>query len=273
MKTVLIVSDTHINSSVALSPRTVTLDDGGSYLSSAGQGWLWDNWQRLAERAAEIARKNELILVSNGDMVDGDCKDRTFATISKNPTAIVRMAVDAFTPLVNIASGVYIVRGTEAHVGKSANLEEMVASDLTNVKKPEDRKAYSWEMLRLDVEGVLMEFAHHARMSNIPWTKASSVDLLASKVFHAYAQAYMRYGERIPRIVVRSHMHQWGDSHDAEPLRILFTPCWKLKDSHTIKINPSGVDDFGAYFIHCDGGKYEIEKYEVKPQRRVWVVA
>jgi hypothetical protein len=269
MKTILIFSDAHVNSCVGLSPRTVTLDDGGTYLSSPGQSWIWDNWQALIERAAELRKTREIVLVSNGDLCEGDKHDRSYQIITKNPSTIVKMTTEAIAPLVQIASGVFFVRGTAAHVGKSGNLEDLTADGFDSTVRPETNGAASWFYLPLEVEGVRFDIAHHATMGGLPWTRAGNVSRYASRIFYEYSAT----GRAIPHLVVRSHMHRWGDSYDAAPCRVLFTPAWTLASEFINKIAPGALAEIGAVFIHCEDGKYEVEKFEIKPQRRVWVVA
>ena len=44
---VAIISDLHAGSTVGLCPPRFTLDDGGDYVSSPAQRWLWRNWNHF----------------------------------------------------------------------------------------------------------------------------------------------------------------------------------------------------------------------------------
>ena len=68
---VIAVSDTHINSTVALSPRSVNLDDGGTWRSSRQQAALWECWQDYWQQAASI-KADQKIAVLNGDIGELD---------------------------------------------------------------------------------------------------------------------------------------------------------------------------------------------------------
>jgi hypothetical protein len=44
VKKILVISDTHINSTVALCKPSVQLDDGQEVKISRAQRWFWENW-------------------------------------------------------------------------------------------------------------------------------------------------------------------------------------------------------------------------------------
>lgn len=54
-----VVSDLHVNSTVGLCPASgVRLDDGGTYMPSNSQVWLWERWLEtwsiVVEKAEEV---------------------------------------------------------------------------------------------------------------------------------------------------------------------------------------------------------------------------
>jgi hypothetical protein len=44
VKLLVLTGDLHVNSTVALCPPTVELDDGGTYHHSRTQAWIWNRW-------------------------------------------------------------------------------------------------------------------------------------------------------------------------------------------------------------------------------------
>ena len=44
---VAIAGDLHVNSTVAVCPPVVMLDDGGEYRASKPQRWLWREWVKF----------------------------------------------------------------------------------------------------------------------------------------------------------------------------------------------------------------------------------
>lgn len=53
MAIIAIVGDIHSNSTVALAPPRVRLDDGGEYVSSAPQRWIWRKWLEFWKEVEE----------------------------------------------------------------------------------------------------------------------------------------------------------------------------------------------------------------------------
>jgi hypothetical protein len=175
------------------------------------------------------------------------------------------MAANVLDSLLAGAGCTYVVRGTEAHVGKSANLEESLAGDIGAVECPET-KARSWWSLYLNIEGVRLDIAHHTNMGGLPWTAPSAAQKLAARVMFEYSDR----GDRPPALVIRSHVHRWGDSYDAHRTRAIFTPAWTLATSYTNRIAPGAIADIGALILHIDGGKIEVEKFRAEGIKRIW---
>ncbi len=263
MKKILVISDTHINSTVALCNPSVQLDDGQNVKISKAQRWFWDNYCDLLER---VDREKPDILIVNGDAVEGDTKKRSYQLYTRNPTTAVNIASETLEPLVRKIPAVYFVRGTDAHGGRSGCLEEHLAKDLGGIKFD---KNYSHWSLNLNVEGVRISSAHHTSMGGLPWTKPNAAIKLAAKVEFEYTED----GDTLPDLVIRSHVHRWGDSHEAYRVRALITPCWTLATEFIHKISPDTLPECGAAFITCDGGKFDIDKVRYQPKGRIWVRA
>lgn len=261
MKKILVISDTHINSTVALCKPSVYLDDGQEIKITKAQRWFWDNWLDLLDR---VDRLKPDYLIVNGDALEGDSKDRSYQVFTRNPATIVRIASETLELLVSKVPAVYFVKGTVAHGGKSGNLEELLAKDFDNSVKSGNN--YSHWSLNLIADGVRITVAHHTNMGGLPWTRGNAAPALAARVMFQYTQDK----EQPPDIVFRGHVHRWGDSYDAYRTRAIVTPCWSLATEHTQKIAPDTLPECGAVFISCDAGKYEIEKIKYIPKGRVW---
>lgn len=267
MTTTLIVSDTHINGTTSLCKPGLEKDDGGNYNLSRGQWWLWENWCKLVDLAEKAAKRDRLILVLNGDICEGDTGKRSKQLISTNRATIVRMAIETLDPLAKLASEIYVIRGTTAHVGKSAELEELIADDFGAIG-PSESIHSRWN-LNIEIDNVRFDIAHHVSGGGgLPWTaKNVSLKLAAMTMFQ-----YLQCGEPIPQLVIRSHIHRMHDSYDAYPVRALITPAWQLATEYIHRIAPGALADIGAFFIHTKNGKYDVWKFNPRPQRREWVL-
>ena len=248
---IAVVSDIHAGSTVALAPERIALDDGGVYEASKAQRWLWQCWGQFWERAARAAKdaKADLYAVFNGDVTEGDHHGTT-QILSGNPTAQAAVVDACMKPVLALKpTRLFFVRGTEAHVGKSAAFEERIARGLAKDKWPvvgdPDTGTASWWHLRMEVHGRRLSFAHHGRMGQRPWTRGNIVLNLAAEIFYEHAAR----GDRPPDVAVRSHLHRYFDTGRAHPVRVIQTPAWQLHTAFVHRIAPDSLADIGGLLI------------------------
>src|SRR4030065_1111786 len=120
MTTILaVVSDTHINSPVGLSVPTCNLDDGGTYHASKAQRWLWHNWLDFWNCVMELCTQHDAKVwtVFNGDLIEGDGKNRSTQLITHNDTTAQRVALDVIEPALKGSERTFVIPGTAGHAG------------------------------------------------------------------------------------------------------------------------------------------------------------
>lgn len=270
---VAVVSDLHSNSTTGLCPPRFTLDDGGDYVSSKAQRWLWRNWldywQTIAALKADTGLPVAAIL--NGDAHDGD-HHNTPQIITRNENDQLRIAVEVVQPVLDVADKIFVIRGTEAHVGKSAWREEALADDIGAVPSA-DGTASHWH-LYADFHGVVFDIQHHPEsVASRPWTAGAEANRISAMLVYEYAGS----GDRVPDIAIRSHRHQFRDSGTTHKVRTFQLPPWQLATAFVNgpvaaagKINPVG----GMWFVCRDGSyTWDIVRYKParsKPVRVIW---
>ena len=263
-----IVSDLHSGSTVALCPPEVKLDDGGYYRASKPQEWLWENWGDFWARVRSVQRqhKAKLVQVFNGDLTEGD-HHKTTQILSGNPTAQAAVVNEVMkTPLALKPDAMFFVRGTEAHVGPSAAYEERVAMGLWKDKRPVvleegTGNASHWNV-KMDIQGVRLDFAHHGKYGSRPSTKMNVINALACDIFTEHVTENRPY----PHIAVRSHCHQYADTHDAYPTRLIQTPAWQLKTAFIHRINTTGkLSHIGGIILVIKDGKLDVTPVLYRP--------
>jgi len=259
--TVVAVSDLHINFTGGLCPPSVQLDDGGTYLPSKPQRVLWKAWLDFCEKAHSV--KNPVYVILNGDIVEAD-GSKSLQHISRNKSTIHDMAMTALSPLTDRAEKVFIVRGTEYHVGQSSPSEEMIAKDLVNIVPYDKRGAFSWWYLRTKIAGVRFDVAHHISMGFAPWTEKNASNKLAVQLMYEYAE----WEEPYPHIALRGHMHRLSDSGINFPIHALTMPCWCMKSAFTHRIGRGNdMPKIGGLIITCEDGKADVEAVMYRPHR------
>jgi hypothetical protein len=273
MKAVLaVVSDLHINSTVALSKPLLNLDDGGTYYANRTQRWLWDNWLSLWNGLGiQYDTSWRRILVINGDMGELDTKRRSVQLITPNTATIQRLVIDTISPAVDWANQIYIIRGTPAHVGKSAWLEEAIAADLDNVVRYHQEAPASWWHLRATCEGVRLDIAHHASMGGRPWTRQNAANGLAAKIIWQYE---IDRKQPAPQLIIRSHNHTCVSAR-MNGTEVWFTPSWTTLTEHGYRGGfENELAHIGAVVCECEAGEQKSYKimYEPKDNRKLWAL-
>lgn len=269
-----ITSDWHAGSTVALCPPSITLDDGGIYHASKPQSWLWQGWRSYWERVAAVRDDlgAALFMVGNGDAVDGNHHGTT--QILSGNAAAQAAVVDALlkVPLALKPDRIVMIRGTEAHVGHSASSEERIARGLRKDGWPvigDDvtGTASLWHW-KAEVQGIRLDLAHHGRVGTRPWTKPNVVANLAAEIFYNHAKEDLRLHRlpTAPHLAVRSHMHQFVDTHDQHPVRVIQMPAWQLATSFIHRIAPGAVADVGGIIVTIQDGAMDVEPVIYRPE-------
>lgn len=264
-----IVSDLHCGSTVGLHPDTETeLDDGGAYLPSKAQRWIWDNWLTFLREAGATADESPLDILVNGDLVDG-AHHGTTQIVSNHPNVQMDILRRSFEPVLALhPDSLTIIRGTEVHVGPNGSAEESFAASLArqglNVTREVETGNHSHWHFRGDVGGVLVDATHHGRVGGRPWTKVNGTMSLAAEITMEHA---MRK-ERIPDLAIRSHFHQWVDTGDAFPVRVLQTPAWQLGTAYVKRRHAESLADIGGAIVVIEDGQItEVRKRLFRPAR------
>lgn len=260
MTTAAIVSDLHTNSTIGLCPPRFPLDDGGVYVASKAQRWLWRNWLDYIGRVKKAKGNGRLVTIFNGDICDGDHHNTT-QIITRNRREFLKLAWRVIEPLVEISDKVIVIRGTPSHVGQGSWMEEAIGADIESVK--DDVGRYAWPHAYLDIDGVTLDIAHHGSLGGRPWTRANAVNRLAVETIVKYADS----GSKIPDLVIRSHRHQYADSNNNHKCRVIFTPAWQLATEFINKIAPGAVADIGGLIVNCNDGAYNAEVVRYAPSR------
>lgn len=247
---VVVVSDLHAGCRLGLCPPTpIRLDDGGTYRASRLQRRLWAWWEEFwGEWIPSVAHGEPYAVVVNGDALDGVHHGST-TQVSQNLGDQARIGRMILEPVVDACEGrFYMIRGTEAHVGKSGVDEERLAHDLCAVPDSDGRHARYELWLKLG-RGLV-----HA-MHHIGTTGTSHYESTA--VLKELAESYQEAGRwrlQPPDVVVRSHRHRHLEVRVPTTLGYGISFCtagWQLKTPFAYKI-PGGrvtTPQIGGSFI------------------------
>lgn len=255
-----VAGDLHTNSTVALGRPSFLLDDGGQYRASPVQRWIWRQW--LAFWAAVAERKEQtgypVLAVLNGELAD-DNKHATTQLVTRNHADQVRHAISVLEPCLAVADHIVVTRGTEAHSGQNASMDELIAEDIGAAPDRQGNRAM-WRF-RARLAGVDVLIAHHPQGGGgaRSWTRDNAANMAAADVMLSHYDA----GEKPPDLVITGHIHKPLDSYDTHPTRVVGLPSWQLCTAFGHRIG-AGVKPFlpigGAVFVLA-GGDYTVEKH------------
>lgn len=273
-----VTSDHHGNSKLGLCPPVVQHDNGGTYHASRTQRAMWDAWLDYWEWVRTQAKGYHKVAIFNGDLGELDAKRRTYELIDPNKAVIENLLHDMLDPALKTVDRSLFIRGTQAHTGKSAWLEEAIASDTIGAIPSATRKVYNGKEVpvmshyhfRGLADGVRFDAAHHVSVSGIPYRRNASADKVA---FETWLQ-YIRKGMKPPNLVFRSHVHE-KIIGDWEETRVLITPGWQMKTDFAYRVGRENEPaQVGGLLVLCDNGRYtyEYKTYEIKEVAKSWQV-
>jgi len=260
----VVVSDAHINSTVGLLAPRVNLDDGGQYVSSKSQKWAYNNFLSFCKEIETEKRRlgAPTVVIINGDIAD-DNKHKTSQIITHNKADILKMSVATLMPLTELADAIIVLRGTEAHAGPSASMDEMYAEDVSAEQSAEN--IFSWWEFRGKFGGVTFDIAHHpGTFSGMPHSAHAPAGKVAARIEYDYAIN----GKKPPDIAIRSHNHIFADSGQTYETRTFITLPWQLTTSYGHRKGFSGrIMPIGGMYFICEDGEYDVHVRRFSPRR------
>ena len=251
----IVVSDLHCGCQFGLCPADVRiqLDSGAQYVPSGNQQSVWVWWRYFWDQwVPSVTRGEDYGIVINGDIVDGDHhKNKTH--ISGNFAIQAEIARSCIQPELDKPNckALYMIRGTECHVGQSGENEEQLARSLCAI--PDgigNHSRHDMYMLLGGDDGCLINFNHHIGTTGSTHYESTAV---MKELAEAYSECG-RWGDRKPDIIVRSHRHRSIkiEVPTDNGYGIAFTtPGWQLKTPlvHRIPGGRNSTPQFGGFLI------------------------
>ncbi len=248
----IVVSDLHVGCQLALcSPEGPRMDEGGGYSLTRAQGVLWEWWREFwGEWVPKVTHGEPFAVAVNGDTLDGSHHGATHQW-THNITDQRREAERILRPVVELCEGrLYFVRGTEAHVGKSAQDEEELARSLGAV--PNEDGQYARHEMWVRVGRGLAHLAHHIGTAGSMHYETTAI---MKELTEAYVEAG-RWGDEPPDWVVRSHRHRNAETRvlTSKGFATSFTTAaWQLKTPYAYRIAGArqARPQIGGSLIRC----------------------
>lgn len=243
IRTVVVLSDIHAGSTVALLPPGFTTLEGQEIGQSPIQRWLWQCWEHCTRWLDEIVGADPHALVLNGDLIEG-VHHGTKQVISPDTNDHVEAAIHILRPLAAKASRTFVVKGTECH---TSNTEIVIGKALKLEVDPETNLP-AFDRLTLDVCGVRVVVRHHIPSAVRPYLESSQFSIqMGSEIIEA-----VRNHEPAPRVLCCAHRHRFGQYSDGHSLTIV-SPPWQMLTRHGHKVVSQARTKPGAYVLDWRG--------------------
>lgn len=222
-KSILIISDIHVGSKVAICSESPELTDGANYTPNKAQKALLQCWHDSID---DIIQR-PAVTVINGEPTDGI--NRRSMGAGQWTTSFVDEVRD-FTKLMSVvpkSKKTYFVRGSGYHVTSdgATPIEEFVAESL-NAKRYRayGGSGYTDYELNLEILGKYFNFTHHVGFSR--WFQYRTTPL-ASEM----AKMHFEHAKRgfHTDVMVRSHVHYYVEVRFPNTIGFT-TPAWKFPD-------------------------------------------
>lgn len=260
----VVVSDLHCGCQLGLFPGTSSgfrLDGGGQYLPSDLQRRVWDYWLEFwRDWVPSVTEGEPWALVVNGDAVEG-VHHKATSQVTHNMAGQSRIAEECLRVPASMASAVYMVRGTEAHVGQSAEHEEQLGRAL-GVTPTRDGLYSRWQLV-LQLGPYVVDFQHHIASVNSNAYETTALQ----KEFVIACEEAGRWNRRAPDCIVRSHRHRLAKTEVPTASGsgvVVTTPGWQLKTPFTYRL-PGGrqsLPQFGGVLVRA-GSTHLYTKHKV----------
>lgn len=271
IKNVIFISDLHTGCQFGLFPDVRFPLDGGSIVEqSLLQAKVWQFWLLFwNEWVPQVTRGEPYALVINGDLTDGRHHNTT-TQVTQNLSDQRKLSRIILDPIiekvvsVNNQKLLYIIRGTEAHVGAAGESEETLAEEF-EAKQDEYGNYARWD-LNIKVGNCLINALHHIGISG---SLAYETTALMKEYGEATSDA-ARWGRPVPNIIARAHRHRFSEisvpTHEGYGI-CFCTPGWQLKTPFVWRISSGRLTmpQFGGALVRSGDEEFYIRS-------KVWSV-
>jgi hypothetical protein len=222
MKTIVAIGDTHAGDSFSICPeRFETSVQGAVHRPNKGQKYLLKCHKDVLGRIPE--RYDALIV--NGDIIQGTKEARWLW--EPDATFQARAGVEIIRPFAQRADRTYLTQGTTWHSGEGSDAEEKVGESLDaddNIQVVKWGSHYCYPFLRLDMDGVRIDIAHHLSYMSRYMASALEREIQFAAMIHEWG------GE--PDLIIRSHVHHWFYLNAEGRIGVIL-PSWQLQNIYS----------------------------------------
>ena len=247
----VLLSDTHSGSSTALFPAVELwkFNTERNHTPTENQKRMHAHWIRCAAEAARLRKRKRMVVVVDGDAIDGWHHNTTqvLTTIPDEQKRIHKHLIKQFLKRAGfdreVGDKLIYVKGTEVHTGET---EEEIADELG----AEYKKAH--DFIEIVINGRTFWFTHQGPgVQDGP----NAGDALRNWLKRIYWDRVNRR-KPLPDMIVTGHFHRpfYNAYHQmrdgqSQVIRGLIVPSWQMKTRYSYAKLPTAVNEIGAAYV------------------------
>ena len=244
------ISDLHIGSTVALFPDGIRYFKHGNHTPSSLQKRIFDHWMFCAEKVKEARKGKKLIIVVDGDSIDG-VHNGTHQLVTSLINEQIALHIEIMKAFMGVAGfvktdDIYYVTGTEVHVEDS---EDDIGRMMGAVP---DYNVHAWDELKLEVNGRMLYFVHHGPTAGKGANKGNGLRNWLRNMFIECIQE----GLNPPDCIITGHTHDpWCDTYTGRvdgnyrKLHGIICPAWQSKTRYAFRVAPLAQNKIGLQYF------------------------
>lgn len=247
------ICDTHSGGSTALFPNRFWQFEHNNHTPTDRQKKMFAHWAQCAEEVKRARKGRRLILVHNGDAIDGvHHSTLQIVTRMKNEQIDIHLdLMDYFMQKVDWnddTDQLFYVLGTEVH---TEHYENIIGHDLGAVQTQDG--LYVFDELRMEVNGKRLLFVHHGPNPGKGHLKGNAVrNWLKRMVFEKIAEG----DYYLPHYVFTGHFHDpYWEAYTAKfgnkyhRVECLTGASWQWKTRYSLRAAPVTKNKIGLQYV------------------------
>ena len=250
MKDTLVVpiSDMHSGGTTALFPNRFLQFKHGNHTPVKQQKAMFKHWSFCAEKIAKERKGKKLIIVHDGDAIEGyhHNSHQVVTMLEEEQIEIHVELMDFFLKAVGGADELYYVTGTEVHTNDG---ESRIGEDLDAVPNGD---LFAYDELRITVNGQRLWFVHHGPTAGKGANRGNALRNWLKNIFYEC----LHEGMPPPHVIVTGHTHNpdWNNyvgrvDGSYHLVRGLICPSWQQKTRFAYKAAPLLTNKIGLQYF------------------------
>lgn len=251
------VSDLHVGSTVALSPKKFLLPEGNYFKPNKLQRFINSFWDEFWKR--RWALKIPTVICFGGEAIDAN-HHNTPQIWTDDETVMAAAASDVLSPVTKRASRCFWVGGTAAHSGGLSRWDRLVMEKLEVPTLSASQVEYRD---RAVISGVTFDLAHHGpSISKKVWLTENGVRAYAKNII----LGCLAHRRSPPDVIIRGHVHVQNKqevSLGEYTTRIAISPSWQLKTEYAYRVDSENdISDIGGIVAIVEDGKVHSLEFD-----------